>query len=146
MNDRERAEAIAALFGKAYKGGDCIEDKSLSDVVGTIEHRFLAAVRAEGEAAGRADERKMMQAGATGEPITCPTCGERFHTPGNLDIALSADKEWRKKFAARLRADEWKLNEREWCLALLREGPDVIERVTRRRIEQRDSRAMKEPT
>jgi hypothetical protein len=36
----DRAYKICALFGKVRQGNDCIEDKSLRDVAGTIARKF----------------------------------------------------------------------------------------------------------
>lgn len=43
----------------------------------------------------------------TGEPETCPECGAKFYTPGNLNIALHADREWRRLFIAGERREVW---------------------------------------
>ena len=48
-------------------------------------------------------ERVREQAIATGSPAACPECGAKFWTPGNLNIAIHADEEWRNGFAERMR-------------------------------------------
>ena len=38
-------------------------------------------------------------------PIRCPTCGEGLYLPGQMDIALFAQKEFRDKWKARIQRE-----------------------------------------
>lgn len=70
-----------------------------------VERVRLDALAAEFAAVREEAERRVSN--HTGEPETCPECGAQYWTPGNLDIALHADKAWRKAFVEAKQREAW---------------------------------------
>ena len=91
ISPQEVINVVADALGmdRHQYAGECDPNRSLMD----WEIRAKAA----------SPERVREQAIATGSPAACPECGAKFWTPGNLNIAIHADEEWRNGFAERMR-------------------------------------------